>query len=50
MSRIGKIPVAVPKEVKVGIDKSAVTLEGGKGKEHENNKYPEDQKAGFGTQ
>ena len=32
MSRIGKIPVAVPKEVKVGIDKSAVTLEGGKGK------------------
>ena len=32
MSRIGKIPVAVPKEVKVAIDKNAVTLEAGKGK------------------
>ena len=32
MSRIGKIPVALPKDVKVAIDKNAVTLEAGKGK------------------
>ena len=32
MSRIGKIPVAVPKEVKVAIDAHAVRLEGAKGK------------------
>lgn len=32
MSRIGKIPVAVPKEVKVTIDASKVHMEGSKGK------------------
>ena len=32
MSRIGKIPVAVPKEVKVKVDVSSVNLEGPKGK------------------
>ena len=32
MSRIGKIPVAVPKDVKVEISNSVITLEGKKGK------------------
>lgn len=32
MSRIGKIPLAVPKEVKVSIEGSAVRMEGPKGK------------------
>ena len=32
MSRIGKVPVAVPKDVKVAIEHSVVTLEGKKGK------------------
>ncbi len=32
MSRIGKIPVSIPKEVKVTIDKSQVNVEGPKGK------------------
>ena len=32
MSRIGKIPVAVPKEVKITIDASKVHMEGPKGK------------------
>ncbi len=32
MSRIGKIPVAVPKEVKVNIQPNRVQLEGPKGK------------------
>lgn len=32
MSRIGKIPVAVPKEVKIAISNNTVNLEGAKGK------------------
>jgi len=32
MSRIGKIPLAVPKEVKVAVETSSVRLEGPKGK------------------